>query len=51
MAWVRGFCFRHWQAMLLVAVLMYALQAVGSAEGKRAVKRWLAEGVVCAQGE
>jgi hypothetical protein len=31
--------------MLAVRVLMYAMQFVGMAEGKRSVKRWIAGGV------
>jgi len=42
---VRAVCCRFWPAMLAVVVLMYALQVVGSAEGKRCVKRWIEEGL------
>lgn len=41
---LRAFCFRHWPAMLVVAVLMFVMQLVGCSAGTRSVQRWVAGG-------
>jgi hypothetical protein len=41
MAWVRRYCWAHWQGMLAVGMLMNGLHVVGAEGAKLAVKRWL----------